>query len=596
MAIAPLTPRMGSSPFEGGDSGVFPQTPSLRGLVQRMLGLAVLFASELIAVSVWLDTASLGQAGLSGIMRSWGSWILRSIVCFAVIFVTVAYLKNKAGLARISAQVEQTPIRGRLLAAHAFAMMVFAALSSFLYGGFLYGGFLYSGSIHAGRGSESLANSLAASWLLAGIAAIAFAGLAFLPWMAWVQLVRQTGYLWAYSLLAVIAACGFGKMCQWLWQPASRLTFGLTKLFLSPFVSSIVTNPARMGIGTEHFRVRISPECSGLEGVGLMLSFGILWLIVFRKECRFPQSLLLIPAGVVLLFLLNSVRIAALILIGSAGARQIALGGFHSQAGWIAFSAVSVGFCFVSQQVPWFTTRQWVANVQLGTPSFAAAGHNPTAAFLLPFAAILAAGMIAAAAAGTGSGSVEWLYPLRFIAGAVALWIYRRSYADLDWRCDWLAPAIGAIVFGIWIALDRSSNATADNGISTAFMASPMIARVSWIVMRVLAAVVTVPLAEELAFRGFLMRRLVSADFETVPFRGLPRGLPRRLSWFALLGSSLVFGFLHGGYWIAGIIAGILFGLAVIRRGRIGDAVVAHATANALLAAYVLTYHKWHLW
>jgi membrane protease YdiL (CAAX protease family) len=48
---------------------------------------------------------------------------------------------------------------------------------------------------------------------------------------------------------------------------------------------------------------------------------------------------------------------------------------------------------------------------------------------------------------------------------------------------------------------------------------------------------------------------------------------------------------------IGGVIsAGILFGLAVIRRGRIGDAVVAHATANALLAAYVLAYHKWHLW
>ena len=36
--------------------------------------------------------------------------------------------------------------------------------------------------------------------------------------------------------------------------------------------------------------------------------------------------------------------------------------------------------------------------------------------------------------------------------------------------------------------------------------------------------------------------------------------------------------------------------LLVIRKGRIGEAVVAHATANALLAAYVLTYHQWHLW
>jgi len=269
-----------------------------------------------------------------------------------------------------------------------------------------------------------------------------------------------------------------------------------------------------------------------------------------------------------------------LVLIGNAGARQIALGGFHSQAGWIAFSAVGVGFCLVIQRVPWFTTRpqSWES---LGT-----ATHNPTAAFLSPFLAIVATGMIAGAA--TAAGSLEWLYPLRFIAALGMLWVFRRSYASLSWRCDWLAPAIGAIVFVMWVRLDRFSNPTADREISAALMASSTVARVTWITFRVLAAVVTVPLAEELAFRGFLMRRLLSRDFESVSFR--------RFSWFALLVSSVVFGLLHGGYWIAGSVAGILFGLAVLRRGRMGEAVVAHATANALLAAYILAYHKWHLW
>jgi CAAX prenyl protease-like protein len=84
------------------------------------------------------------------------------------------------------------------------------------------------------------------------------------------------------------------------------------------------------------------------------------------------------------------------------------------------------------------------------------------------------------------------------------------------------------------------------------------------------------------------MRRLISPDFESISLR--------HLSWFALLASSIIFGILHGGFWLPGIIAGILFGLVTIRRGRIGDAVVAHASANALLAAYVLIFHKWHLW
>ena len=299
-----------------------------------------------------------------------------------------------------------------------------------------------------------------------------------------------------------------------------------------------------------------------------------------ERNASFPRSLVLIPFGITLIFLLNSVRIAALVLIGNAGAEQIALGGFHSQAGWIAFSAVGVGFCFVIQRVPWFTTRQqsWES---LGT-----ATHNPTAAFLLPFLMILAAGMIAGAA--KAAGSLEWLYPLRFFAAVGMLWGFRRSYASLSWSCDWLAPAIGAIVFVTWIGLDRLSIPTADHEVSAALMGYSTVARMTWITFRVLAAVVTVPLAEELAFRGFLMRRLISSDFDSVSFR--------HFSWFALLASSVAFGLLHGGYWIAGSIAGILFGFAVIRRGRIGDAVVAHGTANALLAAYVLAYHQWHLW
>jgi exosortase E/protease (VPEID-CTERM system) len=526
-------------------------------LEQRILLLALLFGAEYIIRNVWLDR----YHPLAGLMH----WICRWIVGFAAIFLTFAYLNNKKAFERISAQVEQIPISWSLFAAHCFAMGIFLGLPFLAYEG--------------GR-SGTWADLLEGSSLIALISAIAFAGLAFVSWAVWAQLIRSTGHLWAYASTAAVSATCAVSMFQRLWQPASYLTLRLTKIFLSLFVSGIIVNPATMSIGTQRFHVEIAPACSGLEGVGLVLVWGIVWLLVFRKECQFPRSLVLIPFGITLIFLLNSVRIAALILIGNAGAPRVAVGGFHSQAGWIVFSAVCVGFCFVIQRVPWFTTREqsWGS---LGT-----ATHNPTAAFLWPLVMILAAGIIAGAAKGTGS--LEWLYPLRFFAAVAMLWVFRRSYASLSWRCDWLAPAIGAIVFVIWVGLDRFSTPTADREVTAALMGYSTVTRVTWITVRVLAAVITVPLAEELAFRGFFMRRLISSEFDSVSLR--------RFSWFALLASSLVFGLLHGKYWIAGSIAGILFGLLVIRRGRIGEAVVAHATANALLAAYILTYHKWHLW
>jgi CAAX prenyl protease-like protein len=105
--------------------------------------------------------------------------------------------------------------------------------------------------------------------------------------------------------------------------------------------------------------------------------------------------------------------------------------------------------------------------------------------------------------------------------------------------------------------------------------------------MRVVGAVCTVPIAEELAFRGFLARRLVAVDFERVSFR--------TFTWVAFIGSSIAFGLMHG-RWLAGTIAGMAYALIVYRRGELGDAVAAHAITNALIAAYVLATGAWLLW
>lgn len=553
-------------------SASFPRLGSLSSpanLVLRLLLVAFLIASEAIVFSVWLSNSLLMQVpALLGTQHNWGTMILRCVIGFAAIFVTFGFVRNRSAFDTGVSTIESEPaaIRWSFLGAHFAAILVFARLSSLL---------------HSNRGFR-WNDPIATGWVAAGLVALFFAALTFISRTVWVQWIRRTGLLWSYAATAVVAASLAGSYFWDMWQPGPlvRLTFRLTKAILGIFVSGVFADPATMVIGTQHFQVRIEPGCSGLEGIGLVLAFGILWLLTFRKECRFPQSLALLPLGVVLIFLFNAARIAALVLIGNAGAGQIAVNGFHSQAGWIAFSAVSVGFCLVIQRVPWFTIRP------ASSESVSVASHNPTAAYLMPLFAILAAGMIAHAS--TGAGGFEWLYPIRFIAAAAVLWSFRSTYLNLDWKFDWTAPAAGAIVFLIWIAFDKTSNPGADQNVSAALGASPVAAKISWIAIRALAAVVTVPLAEELAFRGFLMRRLIAADFDAVPFG--------RFSWFALLGSSVAFGVLHGGYWLAGCIAGILFGLVMLWRGRIANAVVAHATANALLAAYVLLSHKWHLW
>ncbi len=61
-----------------------------------------------------------------------------------------------------------------------------------------------------------------------------------------------------------------------------------------------------------------------------------------------------------------------------------------------------------------------------------------------------------------------------------------------------------------------------------------------------------------------------------------------------LLVSSAIFGLLHQNY-LGGLSAGLLYGIAVTRRGRLSDAILAHGITNALIAVRVAT-GSWELW
>jgi len=97
------------------------------------------------------------------------------------------------------------------------------------------------------------------------------------------------------------------------------------------------------------------------------------------------------------------------------------------------------------------------------------------------------------------------------------------------------------------------------------------------VLIQLARTVIAVPLAEELAFRGYLLRRIVSADFTEVS--------PAKFGLASFLISSLAFGALQSN-WIAGAVAGMLYAYAQYRRGRVEDAFLAHAVASLLAAVY----------
>jgi exosortase E/protease (VPEID-CTERM system) len=409
-------------------------------------------------------------------------------------------------------------------------------------------------------------------WLTCAVAAVFCAFVATAPLPLWLKAARALGNVWFYSVAAALAAATAIPLSQELWRTTAAATFNLVRIILQPILPGLTTDPARLVIGTPRFMVAILGVCSGLEGMSLILVFMIAWLWYFRKEYRFPRALLLIPLGVALMFALNAVRIAVLVLIGDAGYNEVAVYGFHSQAGWIAFNAVAVGIAFWTRRSRWLNRSE--------KPSLKGEqSENPTAVFLMPLLAILAAGMLSHSL----SGRFEWFYPLRLFACVAVIVIYRRRLAALDWRSSWRGPLLGIGVFLVWsIAVHFLAP---DSGMPEPLAAASPSLRWSWMICRVIGSVLTVPLAEELAYRGFLMRRLQSREFDSLPYRSV--------GWLALAASSVIFGAAHGALWLPGIAAGFGYGWVVKRQGQLGEAVSAHMTTNLLVAVMALGSGNW---
>jgi exosortase E/protease (VPEID-CTERM system) len=486
-------------------------------------------------------------------------------VSFAVALAFFIYVHGDASLHNVNSDARAAPLRPTWLAAHLALLIPVAAASYNLYG-------------NRGVHLPFLALGLTAVLLMSAAVLALLAALA--PWRLWRGAARAVGMRWAYAALAAVAGTGAILWSQSLWGPTAQLTFQLVRGVLSPILPMLRADAATRVLSTPNFAIEVSSICSGLEGVGLMLAFCAAWLLYFRAEYRFPRALLIIPAGILLVFALNVARIAALVLIGNAGHPAIAVYGFHSQAGWIAFNCAACAVAFASRRSRWLSRapdRGAAADGELG-----AATSNPTAMYLLPFLAVLAGGMLSRAL----SGGFETWYALRLVAAAVALACYWRSLARLEWRFSWRGIAAGAAVFALWLAASRLVLVPRDMPAALAAMSAG--ARGLWIAGRAFSAILVVPLVEELAYRGYLLRRLDAEDFEAVSYRAV--------GWVPLLVTAIAFGVLQGPLWPAGIAAGLVFGLVAIRTGRLAEAVAAHATSNLLLAAVVLAAGQWQLW
>ena len=450
---------------------------------------------------------------------------------------------------------------------------------------------------------STISEATLVAWLsVAAATGLAALGIALPPSEVMRAAVHRSRSI-ALALVIGLLTTQVGLLTQLLWQPLSHGTFSLVSALLSMTTSDLLVDPVTRELGTSRFWVTIAPQCSGYEGMGLMTVLLAVFAVLFRRRLRFPRALLLWPIGIGLIFLTNAVRITALILIGTHYSPQVAMGGFHSQAGWILFNAAALGLMAAALRLRFFavtlaTPRQNIASAARSRLQAGRRNGFPTQMYLVPFLVLMGSQMLTTALA----TDPEELYPLRCLATAAALIGSWPLLKEMSLRCCPLATACGVGVFLFWIPLalaeevGLSTSLAACQGnwsVLTAALQNASTSNASvatgfgWTLMRIVGGVVIIPVVEELAFRGYLMRRLVSLDFDHIRYQQTPL--------WSLAATSVAFGLLHE-LWFAGVLAGLAYGWLVRRTGRLQDGIWAHAVTNGLIALTVLATDSSWLW
>jgi uncharacterized protein len=185
------------------------------------------------------------------------------------------------------------------------------------------------------------------------------------------------------------------------------------------------------------------------------------------------------------------------------------------------------------------------------------------------------------------------IYPIKIISVAFVILFFRNSFTEIRLR-DFLSPiytllsiVVGIAIFFLWINMDfHFATIGKPHGFDPSIFAGD-IARNTITAARLVGAVFVVPVMEELFWRSFLIRYIISPDFN-----GVPLG---RFTWSSFLITGLFFGLEHN-YFLAGIIAGSAYNLLLYKTGSISQCILAHGVTNLFLGIYVITSCQWQLW
>lgn len=217
---------------------------------------------------------------------------------------------------------------------------------------------------------------------------------------------------------------------------------------------------------------------------------------------------------------------------------------------------------------------------------------RPTFAYVAPFACLL----LLTAFSSYLEWNDQWQSPAIAVIVGALLWVCWPRHLDLKLADASGGALLGLAVFLIWIAPDilwpgYRNGPALHNKLTGGLHSSLTLGAIhsGWVLFwRSFRAVLLAPIAAELFWRGWLMRRLISRDFEEIPV-----GSYTSLAFWLV---AVLFAAFERPYWDVGLAAGILYNWWAVRSRSLADVIWMHSVANACLSAYVIGAGAWQYW
>ncbi len=207
------------------------------------------------------------------------------------------------------------------------------------------------------------------------------------------------------------------------------------------------------------------------------------------------------------------------------------------------------------------------------------------------------------------SAPEHWVYPLQTVLCAGVLLLFRQHYSFNPWRGLGLAFVLGIVGIVVWVApallreiliqgghepaawWDWLGLAERKEGFDPGVAADSTLWFSLAVGMRFARMVLVVPFVEELFWRGFLMRFLLTEDgrFEHVAF-GTHRW---RIFWIVTIAVMLIHSTTD---YLGAFVWGSLVYFVAVRTRSLGACVFMHAVGNLVLGIYVMKTQQWGFW